>query len=76
MQQLGTCVVFKRFGCYPAARCLQCAWEWAGVHDEEQVRVVAEHSRWHTNGGLNTTTVTEGTMRVTLNGVLISGKAG
>ncbi len=74
MNQIGSCVVFKRHGCYPAAECLKCAWKWESVHDDDLARFVAEHSRLHENGGVGTTTTSS--MKVTLNGVPISDMAG
>jgi hypothetical protein len=47
MQQIGTCVVFKKLGTYPAAACTECGWRHESIYEDELARAVAEHSALH-----------------------------
>ena len=43
--QVGTCVVFRRLGTYPAAECTLCPWVYEAIYEDDLARRVAEHSR-------------------------------
>lgn len=47
LAQIGTCVVFRRLGCYPAAECTLCPWVYEAIYEDDLARRVAEHSRSH-----------------------------
>ncbi len=66
IQQIGTCAVYKRHGCYPAASCTRCAWTTETIYEDDLARQVAEHSQSHEECK---TTVTSGT---SINGIPIS----
>ena len=47
LKQVGTCVVFRQLGTYPAAECTLCPWTTSALYEDELARKVAEHSRQH-----------------------------
>jgi hypothetical protein len=35
LAQIGTCVVFKRHGTYPAAECTLCTWKTEAIYEDD-----------------------------------------
>ena len=50
--QIGSCVVFRQLGTYPAAECTLCPWKATALYDDDLARRVAEHSRSHAQGAI------------------------